>query len=73
MLKWGNPAPARAPTSAQLYLLAGTRLEALEQAYRELKPFILRYDASQTNGTTAYQCAVGSMSQVRHVPTELVR
>lgn len=60
-------------TSDALYLLAETRLEAVEQAYRDLKPKILLIDSIQTIGATALESAVGSVGQIRHVTSELMR
>ena len=56
-----------------LYVLAETRLEALERAFTELRPTVMVVDSIQTVGSTALEGAVGSVGQIRHVTTKLMQ
>lgn len=51
--------------SDNLYLLAETRLEALDSARAEIDPAVLVIDSIQTVGLGAMESAVGSVAQIR--------
>ncbi|MEK7703397.1 MAG: DNA repair protein RadA [Myxococcota bacterium] len=59
-------------TSDNLYLLAETRIEAIDEARRELQPTVLVIDSIQTVGLEALESAVGSVAQIRGVTQRLM-
>lgn len=58
--------------SDELYLLAETRLEAIDEARRELRPSVLVIDSIQTVGLESLESAVGSVAQIRGVTQRLM-
>ena len=63
-----NPAPAD-----EMYLVAEPVLEAIFAAARELRPTDIVIDSVQTTFSESLDSAPGSISQVRHVATELLK
>ena len=63
-----NPAPAD-----EMYLVAEPVLEAIFAAARELRPTDIVIDSVQTTFSENLDSAPGSISQVRHVATELLK
>jgi DNA repair protein RadA/Sms len=63
-----NPAPAD-----EMYLVAEPVLESIFAAARELRPTDIVIDSVQTTFSESLDSAPGSISQVRHVATELLK
>jgi DNA repair protein RadA/Sms len=63
-----NPAPTE-----EIYLVAEPVLEAIMAAVRELRPTDIVIDSVQTTFSENLDSAPGSISQVRHVATELLK
>ena len=57
----------------ELYLLAQTRLESLMAACEAMRPRIIVVDSVQTVGSDALDGAHGSVGQIRHVTSRLMR
>ena len=60
-------------SSAQIHLLAQTRLEVVVEAIKSLKPAVVIVDSIQVMETDALGSAPGSIGQVRECAHELVR
>lgn len=60
-------------TPSELFLLAETRIEALLGACQTLKPSVVVVDSIQTVGSELLEGSHGSVGQIRHVTSRLMR
>jgi DNA repair protein RadA/Sms len=58
--------------SGELFLLAETQLEAVDEARKKIKPDVLVIDSIQTVGLESVESAVGSVSQIRGATQHLM-